>query len=132
MIFIYTFGLLAVAILFLPNTRKLDPRLAGPLLLSKGGVVFFLGGLVLTLLAESTKLPTLRIFGNFICVVSYVVILCGFGLMSYKSFHGRDPKREVDPGYDLDYILCPHCQQAEMRKETSVVKCPVCKKKTRL
>jgi len=51
----------------------------------------------------------------------------------YKTmFSPIDPKREVDPGYDFDYLLCPHCQKVNIRVESSTIKCPVCRKKTQI
>ncbi len=116
-------------------TVKKDPRFAGVRLCFKGIAIFVGSSLVLCLSA---------ILGDgappsFIVYICLPVALFGFvvaidGMFKhYKIMFGPiDPKREVDPGYDFDRLLCPHCKKVEIRVEASAVKCPICKTTTRV
>ena len=133
MIYLYFIALLAIAFFIIRKTPKWDPRWVGSRLQARGLAIFF-GGIILGYLAcDFGKGPTysaLKIIGNLACVAGFITMLFGFGKHAKVVFGPIDPKREVDPGYDLEYILCPHCKKAKMRKETKVVKCPICKMKT--
>jgi len=135
MIYIYFLALLLIAVLFVRKTPKWDPRLAGARLESKG-LVIFLAGIILGLLAgelgEGFLYSFFKIISIIICLAGFITMLCGFGRHAKGVFGPIDPRREADPGYDLEYIQCPHCKKAKMRKETKVVTCPICKKKTRI
>jgi len=100
------------------------------------GIALFIGsGLTLALIAEfSGGAPP-----KLLTWILLPTALFGFGVAvtgmfkHYKGMFGPiDPKREVDPGYDFDYLLCPHCKKTKIRVESSTVKCPICKKKTRI
>jgi len=116
------------------KAKNRDPRFAGLRLSSIGGIIFFIGWLVpfaVGILNAGTVPGIIKITFTPIAIFGFLIAAAGM-LKHYKLFFGPiDPKREVDPGYDFDYLVCPHCQKAKMRIDSSVVKCPVCKKKTK-
>jgi|GEM_PF-4119716 len=38
-------------------------------------------------------------------------------------------RAELDPGYNLPFVLCPHCKKASVRIDAPTFRCPVCKQK---
>jgi hypothetical protein len=114
--------------------KNKDPRSSGLRLSFVGGIIFFVGWLVpfTSGMLNAGAVPSIiRTIFTTIAILGFFIAIVGMG-KHYKTFFGPiDPKREVDPGYDFEYLLCPHCKKAKMRIEASVVKCPVCKKKTR-
>lgn len=136
MFILYALAFTIIAFLVLRKKTRWDPRLVGSRLASKG-LSIFLGGTVFVLIAEAAgqKSPAaaLLVVGNFICIVGFITMLCGFG-KNIKILY--DPSLESGQGINLDsqfdYIQCPHCQKAKMMIEDKTVKCPVCKQKTRV
>lgn len=119
------------------NTKKKnkDPRFEGFRLSLKGFVVFFIGwsGPFFSGILNHGKVPEwIHVIFIPIAVFGMLIALKGM-IKHYKDFFGPfDPKRAVDPGYDFDYVICQHCKKTKIRAEGKSVKCPICKKKTKI
>ena len=105
-----------------------DPRFNGFRLGSKGGAVFFIGWLVIAVVDDFWKLNVIRSFGFVIAVVGFAIMIIGFvkhaKIVLYPGEF--DARREIDPGYDIPYQLCPSCKQIEIRMYHKKMKCPQC------
>lgn len=71
----------------------------------------------------------IRIIFTPIAIVGFLIGLAGMAKHIKIMFGPIDPKREVDSGYDLEYVLCPHCKKAQIRLDAKPFSCPACKKK---
>jgi len=65
-------------------------------------------------------------------LISFIAtIMYSFGAnlqIFYKKIDNETAKWFVDPGYNVEYVLCPNCGKAKVRKNVIFKKCPVCKK----
>jgi hypothetical protein len=66
-------------------------------------------------------------FVTFIATIIYNFRTCSE--VACKPINNETAKWFVDPGYNLEYDLCPHCGKAKVRKNEIFKKCPVCKKR---
>ena len=131
MIYFLVVATFIIALLAVVKIPKWDPRWASARIFAKGQIIF-LAGVILIFVAGKTDITTIKAIGYITCIPGFAISLWGLVKHTQKIIGPIDPRRETDPGYDLEYIQCPHCQQAKMRKEKQVVKCPICKKKTKI
>ena len=133
--YIYALAVIAVATVAIKKIPKWDLRWAPMIVMAKGFLIFTCGILLLALSKDfvSAAFSQLLNATSIACfVIGFAIVVYGFVIGTRIVFSATDPKREVDPGYELGYILCPHCQKVQMRKEAKVVKCPNCNKKTKV
>ncbi len=133
--YLYALVIIAVATVAIKKIPKWDLRWAPMIVMAKGVLIFTCGILLLALSKDfvSTAFSQLLNATSIVCfVIGFAIIAYGFVIGTRVVFGATDLKREVDPGYELGDILCPHCQKVQMRKDSKVVKCPNCKKKTKV
>jgi hypothetical protein len=125
---LYGAAFVAIFAYFAFRAKRTDPRFYGFRLASKGGMVFFIGWLVLAIADNYEKLKLIRTGGYVLAVVGFATMFIGFLKHAKIVFNpGQfDAKREVDPGYDLPYKLCPHCKQIQVRMYHNKMKCQKC------
>ena len=121
--------LAGIAVLLIVKGPKHDPRFVG-FMYSVKALLIFLGGCFL--IAISSDLGSshikniLHVIGVGTAVAGFVGALIG-GQKHIKAMLGPiDAKRMVDPGYDIPYTRCPHCDQVEVRLYGRKAKCPIC------
>ena len=107
---------------------KYEKRWAGIRLFFKGAIRFGVGGVFIGL-GEVLGPPLLKTFGLIVFLVGFVLCAKGMGTHWKRTFLTTDPKAEIDPGYDLEYVLCPNCKGVKVRLDARPFKCPICKKK---
>ena len=101
------------------------------------GYQLFLGGILLGTVGWLIQILADYISNYFIntalTCTGIIAFLCGFGIaifgffrLAVKGININDARREVDPGYDLNYLLCPHCHKSQIRVDAKPYKCPVC------
>jgi hypothetical protein len=114
------------------KSKNRDPRFAGLRILLCGLAAFIFGVSMLFLrdaLNGNAILIILSIVAIPIASIGWIVAAIGM-YKHYKIFFGPiDPRREVDPGYDFDYVTCPSCGKAKVRFDTKPLRCPICKTK---
>lgn len=125
---LYGLAFVAIFALFAFKTKRTDPRYNGFRLASKGGLIFFLGWLTLAIFENYERYNFLQFGGYALIFVGFAVGLVGFKKHANTVFNPKlfDAKREVDPGYDVPYKLCPNCKKIEIRMYYKKMKCPNC------
>ena len=125
---LYGAAFVAIFAYFAFRAKRTDPRYYGFRLAGKGGMIFFIGWLVLAIADNYESLKLIRTGGYVLAVVGFATMFIGFVKHAKIVFYpGQfDAKREVDPGYDLPYKLCPHCKQIQVRMYHNKMKCPKC------
>jgi hypothetical protein len=110
------------------RAKRTDPRFAGFRMACKGGVFFFFGWTILATTCNREHLQQLQVIGYIFIMVGFPISFYGFIKHARLMFgSGRfDARREVDPGYDLLYKLCPNCKKIEIRMYRRKMKCPQC------
>jgi hypothetical protein len=135
MIYFIVIATFIISLVAIAKVPKWDPRWESARIFAKGQIVF-LAGVILIFIAGKIDIyalkTTIKSIGYITCIPGFTIMFWGLVKHAQKIFSPIDPKRETDPGYDLEYIQCPHCQKARMRKEKKVVKCPICKKRTKI
>ena len=89
---------------------------------------FALGVVALTLTTIAVFLP--KVLSQVVFMVGWVIgviaVVTGYKQFFCKRMSEEEIKRQVDPGYDLDYTLCPHCNKTMIRRDASPHRCPIC------
>ena len=112
------------------KSRNRDPRFAG-MRFSFYGLIVFFSGVSILFIRDALKAGAIATVLNIIAIPIALVgwIIAAIGMYKhYKIFFGPiDPRREVDPGYDFDYVTCPSCGKAQIRFDAKPLRCPICK-----
>ncbi|WP_157471884.1 hypothetical protein [Desulfuromonas sp. DDH964] len=97
---LYGSAFVAIFAYFAFRAKRTDPRFYGFRLASKGGMVFFIGWLVLAIADNYESLKLIRTGGYVLVVVGFSTMFIGFVKHAKIVFNpGQfDAKREVDPG----------------------------------
>ena len=125
---LFGIGFIAVLAIILAKANKRNPRFAGQRVMTKGLLLFGAGWLMLVVSA-TTGANLIRYAGYPIAIIGFC--MAGFGWVKhvklmFKPLDSDDIKRMVDPGYDIPYTKCPHCEKVEVRVYGRKAKCPTC------
>ena len=123
---------LALMVFFHWAFSKHDKRWEGVRLCFKGGILLGVGAL-LAGLSDLLEAPVCQVLKVADLLLFLVGLALGFWGMTkhWKIMFAptTDLRAEIDPGYQLDYVLCPHCKGASIRRDARPFRCPICKKK---
>ena len=127
------FGLILVAVLatIVIKSDIRNPRMAGNRLMNKGLLVFAVGWLVIVI-GSSGASDILEVFhriGIVVSIIGFAIAAIGWikhVIMVLKPLNSAEIKLMIDPGFDIPYTKCPHCQKIEVRVFGKKAKCPNC------
>lgn len=128
---LFGLGFVAVIATIVIKSDKRNPRMAGNRLMNKGILVFAVGCLVVVIgdYGSSDISAVFHNLGSVVAIIGFVIGVIGWIKhlrLVFKPLNSEEIKRMVDPGFDIPYTKCPHCQKVEVRVFGEKVKCPKC------